>query len=605
MPLTAFYHVIYQVSYNLTGWLDKNKDPLNDTIVEMMKNGSNALVRVIYADHPGQPTESPKDDGGKKKKGGGKTVSSFYKSQLDDLMKTLMATEPHFIRCVVPNTHKQPGGVEPGLIMHQLTCNGVLEGIRICRKGFPNRMSYPDFKSRYNILAAAAVAKAKNDKAAASSVLNTVGLEKEKYRLGHTKVFFRAGVLGQMEEIREDRIGQVLSWLQAYCRGKISRMSFKKMQDQKIALYCCQRSIRNYMIGKTWLWWQIWMALKPNLKCTKFAQYKAEYEQKIAIAEANIDQAVAECNKVKDAHSQLEGEKSEVLRALDSGGDVVKELSTKIEKLEKNKNDLTKQVDGTNSQIRSVEDQKRATEQSGGKLRRDMEKIRDEMKDLDCNIDKSEEDIVTKENQIRTLKEELAHQEELIQKLAREKKQAGESRQKTEEEIQANEDKCNHLTKVKLKLEQSLDECEDSLEREKKSRGDAEKMKKKVEADLKLTQETVADLDRLKEDLNNTIQRKEKELASISAKIEDEQTLGGEKKKFLFIFTTYHFVYQGSTASKSKSFRLGLRSWRRSSLLRDRTETKQRRTGPPSPEILRISVRNWRTPATTRRHRLS
>merc|ERR1712128_390984 len=121
----------------------------------------------------------PKDQGGAKKKGGGKTVSSFYKSQLEELMKTLMATEPHFIRCVVPNTHKQPGGVEPGLIMHQLTCNGVLEGIRICRKGFPNRMSYPDFKSRYNILAAAAVAKAKSDKAAAASVIDTVGLEKE------------------------------------------------------------------------------------------------------------------------------------------------------------------------------------------------------------------------------------------------------------------------------------------------------------------------------------------------------------------------------------------------------------------------------------------
>merc|ERR1740128_962193 len=102
------------------------------------------------------------------------------------------------------------------------------------------------------------------------------------------------------------------------------------------------------------------------------------------------------------------------------------------------------------------------------------------MKEIDCNIEKSEEDVVTKENQIRTLKEELAHQEELIQKLAREKKSAGESRQKTEEDIQANEDRCNHLTKVKLKLEQNLDECEDSLEREKKARGDADKLKKKV-----------------------------------------------------------------------------------------------------------------------------
>merc|ERR1711892_182566 len=360
-----------------------------------------------------------------------------------------------------------------------------LEGIRICRKGFPNRMSYPDFKSRYNILAAAAVAKAKSDKAAAASVIDTVGLEKEKFRLGHTKVFFRAGVLGQMEETREDRVAQVLSWLQAYCRGKQARMSFKKMQDQKMALYCCQRTIRNYMIGKTWMWWQIWLALKPNLKCTKFAQYKAEYEEKIAIAEANIDSAVKDCNKVKGVHAQLATEKEEVLRALDSGGDVVKELSDKIDKLDKSKNDLAKQVDQTNARIRAEEDQRRSSEQTGGKIRKEMEKLKDDMKEIDCNIEKSEEDVVTKENQIRTLKEELAHQEELIQKLASEKK----------------------------------------------SRGDADKLKKKVESDLKLTQETVADLERIKDELNATIQRKEKELASASAKIEDEQTLGGKYSK--------------------------------------------------------------------------
>merc|ERR1712087_36016 len=110
-----------------------------------------------------------KKEAGGKKKGGGKTVSSFYKTQLDDLMKTLYATDPSFIRCVVPNTHKIPGGVEPGLVMHQYQCNGVLAGIAICRAGFPNKMTYEEFKGRYNILAATAVAKAKKDKDAAGA----------------------------------------------------------------------------------------------------------------------------------------------------------------------------------------------------------------------------------------------------------------------------------------------------------------------------------------------------------------------------------------------------------------------------------------------------
>merc|ERR1712027_232273 len=266
----AVIHYAATVSYNLTGWLEKNKDPLNDTIVEMIKNGSNSLAIACFADHPGQPIDPPKDQD-RKKKGAGKTVSSYFKGQLDDLMTTLYKTEPHFIRCVVPNTHKQPRGVEPDLIMHQYQCNGVLAGIAICRKGFPNKMFYPEFKARYNILAAKMVAKAKNDKAAASAVLDTtVKLDKDKFRLGHTKVFFRAGILGYMEEVREDKIGSVLAWLQSGARGKASRMQFKKLQDQKLALYCCQRALRNMMIAKTWNWMQIWLAIKPNLKCTQF-----------------------------------------------------------------------------------------------------------------------------------------------------------------------------------------------------------------------------------------------------------------------------------------------------------------------------------------------
>merc|ERR1711953_1531604 len=287
----AVIHYAATVSYNLTGWLEKNKDPLNDTIVEMIKNGGNAMAIQCFADHPGQPLEAPKDQD-RKKKGGGKTVSSYFKGQLDDLMTTLYKTEPHFIRCVVPNTHKQPGGVEPGLVMHQYQCNGVLAGIAICRAGFPNKMLYPEFKGRYNIIAAKAVAKAKNDKAAAGAVMEIVKMDKEKFRLGHTKVFFRAGQLGKMEEIREDKIGSVLSWLQSGARGKASRMQFKKLQDQKLALYACQRALRAMMIAKTWLWMQIWLLIKPNLKCAQFGKYKKEYEDKIAEAEAHIDSAL-------------------------------------------------------------------------------------------------------------------------------------------------------------------------------------------------------------------------------------------------------------------------------------------------------------------------
>merc|ERR1712123_111606 len=112
-----------------------------------------------------------------------------------------------------------------------------------------------------------------------------------------------------------------------------------------------------------------------------------------------------------------------------------------------------------------------------------------------------------------------------------EKKSGQEGKQKTEEDIQSMEDRCNHLAHLKSKLEQNLDEAVDSLEREKKAKADVEKLKRKVEGDLKLTQETISDLDRVKAELNQAVQRKEKESAALAAEIEDEATLGSKYNK--------------------------------------------------------------------------
>merc|ERR1711868_259653 len=122
-----------------------------------MKRSANNLLVFLWRDHPGQ-SNPPEEEKGKKKKkgGGGKTVSSVYLVQLGELMTTLNTTEPHFIRCIVPNTHKKPLETETPLIMHQLKCNGVLEGIRVCMLGFPNRIRYADYKMRYMILGAEA-----------------------------------------------------------------------------------------------------------------------------------------------------------------------------------------------------------------------------------------------------------------------------------------------------------------------------------------------------------------------------------------------------------------------------------------------------------------
>merc|ERR1712209_262126 len=241
------------------------------------------------------------------------------------------------------------------------------------------------------------------------------------------------------------------------------------------------------MIAKTWKWMQIWLAIKPNLKCTQFSKYKKEYEDKIALAEANIDKAIAECDAVVNVHDRLVSEKGELNMALTSGGSMVQDIIDKTNRMETQKNDVQKQLDDVNKRVKGEEDLINSINQAGVKVTSDANRLREEIKNLECDCEKAEEDKSTKDNQIRTLREEIAHQEELIGK----------------------------------------------LQKEKKSKRDVEKMKRKIEGDLKLTQEAVSDLERVRSELQQTLMRKEKELSSVSAKIDDEATLGSKYAKQL------------------------------------------------------------------------
>lgn len=86
------------------------------------------------------------------RKGMFRTVSQLYKEQLTKLMNTLRNTNPNFVRCIIPNHEKRSGKIESQLVLDQLRCNGVLEGIRICRQGFPNRILFQEFRTRYELL---------------------------------------------------------------------------------------------------------------------------------------------------------------------------------------------------------------------------------------------------------------------------------------------------------------------------------------------------------------------------------------------------------------------------------------------------------------------
>merc|ERR1712079_627102 len=551
----ACVHYAGTVSYNVTGWLDKNKDPVNDSVVDLMKKSKTCkLMNEIYSDHPGQTREEddappPGHRRGKKKvqvksktaakMANFKTVCSYFKDQLNNLINMLMTTEPSFIRCIVPNSIKKPGFVDPFLVMHQLTCNGVLEGIRICRKGFPNRIMYADFRLRYCILAPKEAYKAmklvkrpvtdeKKNIAAAHAVMDKVNLIGDKFQYGHTKIFFRAGVLGHMEELRDDRINLLVAMMQSWIRGYFARKVYKKLWDHKRGLLCVQRTVKNYMIGKKWLWWQLWLAIKPNLKSGNLDGFKEELARRIKYAQEHLEEITKEREIAEKKNGDLNREVEEIRITLAGGSNAKQDIIDKINRIEEQKTQLTKEINMLENRITGEEEVLESLRQQMKNVDSTQDQLGKDMRESEAKLSQIQDEKLDKDNQIKQMREELTHQEDLIAKLNREKKVIGENKLKEEEQIQTMEDKSNHLNKLKLRLEKQLDEVEDSWEREKKHKGDIEKLKRQVEGNLKLTQETVSDLERNKIELGQVLQRKEKENSSLNGKCEDEQTLGGK-----------------------------------------------------------------------------
>merc|ERR1712241_635842 len=520
----AVIHYAGTVSYNVTGWLEKNKDPVNDTVVDCLKRSGNNLLVHLWRDHPGQSAPPEEEKGKKKKKGGGaKTVSSVYLVQLAELMGTLHRTEPHFIRCIVPNTHKQPLVVETELIMHQLTCNGVLEGIRVCMLGFLNRMLYPDFKSRYAILGAKEIASSSDNKVAVFALMDKVGFPREKFQLGHTKVFFRAGALAGLEEERDNIVLKLVRWMQGQCYGYVKRKVYQIKFDQRELMKVIQRNFRKYEALKNWGWFIIIQKTRPLIGQVNLEQELAILEEKAKSAYGAYEEQVNTKKKLEQENVDMEEEKKALMKQLEAEQGNLSEYTERQAKANAAKTMLEKGLVDAGNKLVECEQ----TRQQAGLDKKALEGgnvvIKKDIEDLELSIQKLEQEKTNRDHTIRTLNDEIANQDEVINKLNKEKKHVSEVSAKSLEDLQAAEDKVDHLAKIKAKLEATLDELQGGLAGEKRGRADIDKTRRRVEGDLKVAQEGVSELERQKKSAEDTIARKEKDLTVLSSKLDDEQ----------------------------------------------------------------------------------
>uniref|UniRef100_H3CE06 Myosin, heavy chain b n=1 Tax=Tetraodon nigroviridis TaxID=99883 RepID=H3CE06_TETNG len=537
----SLVHYAGMVDYNISGWLEKNKDPLNESVVQLYQKSSVKLLAVLYASFSGAEADSGGDagsskggkKGGKKKSGSFQTVSAVFRENLGKLMTNLRSTHPHFVRCLIPNESKTPGVMDNHLVIHQLRCNGVLEGIRICRKGFPSRILYADFKQRYRILNASAIPEGQfiDGKKASEKLLGSIDVDHTQYRFGSTKVFFKAGLLGALEELRDEKLASLVTQTQALCRGYITRKEFSKRIAQRDCVWILQYNLRSFMSVKHWPWMKLFFKIKPLLKSAKTEKEMATMKEDFVKCKDDLAKSEAKRKDLEEKIVSLLQEKNNLLLQVQSDSENLCDAEERCEGLIKSKIQLEAKLQEVSERLEDEEEVSAELTAKKRKLEDECSELKKDIDDLEITLAKVEKEKHATENKVKNLVEELSSQDENIGKLTKEKRALQESHQQVLDDLQAEEDKVNSLTKAKSKLEQQVDDLEGSLEQEKKIRMDLERAKRKLEGDLKISQESVMDLENDKQQSEEKLKKKEFENNELLSKIADEQATNNQLQK--------------------------------------------------------------------------
>uniref|UniRef100_A0A2I3TCG8 Myosin-6 n=1 Tax=Pan troglodytes TaxID=9598 RepID=A0A2I3TCG8_PANTR len=515
----SLIHYAGTVDYNILGWLEKNKDPLNETVVALYQKSSLKLMATLFSSY------ASADTGKQAAPALGQGTSEDTKGQgpenLNKLMTNLRTTHPHFVRCIIPN--------------ETLRCNGVLEGIRICRKGFPNRILYGDFRQRYRILNPAAIPEGQfiDSRKGTEKLLSSLDIDHNQYKFGHTKVFFKAGLLGLLEEMRDERLSRIITRMQAQARGQLMRIEFKKIVERRDALLVIQWNIRAFMGVKNWPWMKLYFKIKPLLKSAETEKEMATMKEEFGRIKETLEKSEARRKELEEKMVSLLQEKNDLQLQVQAEQDNLNDAEERCDQLIKNKIQLEAKVKEMNERLEDEEEMNAELTAKKRKLEDECSELKKDIDDLELTLAKVEKEKHATENKVKNLTEEMAGLDEIIAKLTKEKKALQEAHQQALDDLQVEEDKVNSLSKSKVKLEQQVDDLEGSLEQEKKVRMDLERAKRKLEGDLKLTQESIMDLENDKLQLEEKLKKKEFDINQQNSKIEDEQALALQLQKKL------------------------------------------------------------------------
>ncbi|XP_036946179.1 myosin-10-like isoform X1 [Acanthopagrus latus] len=545
-------HYAGRVDYKADEWLMKNMDPLNDNVATLLHQSTDKFVaelwkddiqtfqRASFYDNVSGLHEAPVDRivgldqvagmnetafgaAYKTKKGMFRTVGQLYKEQLSKLMATLRNTNPNFVRCIIPNHEKRAGKLDPHLVLDQLRCNGVLEGIRICRQGFPNRIVFQEFRQRYEILTPNAIPKGFMDgKQACERMIQALELDGNLFRIGQSKIFFRAGVLAHLEEERDLKITDIIIYFQAVCRGYLARKAFAKKQQQLSALKVLQRNCAAYLKLRHWQWWRLFTKVKPLLQVTRQEEEMQAKDEELVKVKEKQTKVEGELVEMERKHQQLMEEKNILAEQLQAETELFAEAEEMRARLASKKQELEEILHDLESRLEEEEERSQGLQNEKKKMQSHIQDLEEQLDEEEAGRQKLQLEKVTAEAKMKKFEEDILLLEDQNSKLLKEKKLVDDRINEMTSLLAEEEEKAKNLSKVKNKQEMMLVELEERLKKEEKTRQELEKAKRKLDGETSDLTDQISELQTQIEEMKGQMAKKEDEQQMMQARGEDE-----------------------------------------------------------------------------------
>ncbi|KAF1915352.1 P-loop containing nucleoside triphosphate hydrolase protein [Ampelomyces quisqualis] len=249
-------HYAVDVTYESDGFIEKNRDTVPDEHMEVLKASSNKFLAEVLEvaaqirEKENASTQSAKPgttmSAGRRIAVNRKpTLGGIFKASLIELMHTISSTDVHYIRCIKPNEAKAAWQFDGPMVLSQLRACGVLETVRISCAGYPTRWTYEEFALRYYMLVRSNEWTPEIRNMATAILKKALGAGKndgtDKYQMGLTKIFFRAGMLAFLENLRTARLNDAAIMIQKNLRAKYYRRVYLEMREAVVSVQSLAR----------------------------------------------------------------------------------------------------------------------------------------------------------------------------------------------------------------------------------------------------------------------------------------------------------------------------------------------------------------------------